>query len=125
MTGKLDAEEEGNLSEPIKLEEVVATTKSSNPNKSLGPDGFNATFFKICWPIIGFDMYEAVSNFFSIGMLLKQVKNNFIALIPKCSSPLKVTVYRPISLANELYKIIVRVIAGRLKLLMPRIISPF
>ena len=36
-------------------------------NKALGPDGFNALFFKKAWNIIGDDIFAAVNEFFTTG----------------------------------------------------------
>lgn len=44
--------------------------------------------------------------------------------IPKGQSPTRVTNYRPISLCNALYKLIAKLLANRLKLILPHIISP-
>lgn len=120
----VELEEVVNFCGTVELEEVVKVIKGSSSNKSLGPDGFNALFYKVCWPIIGSEVFDAISNFFEESNLLRQVKNNFITLIPKCGSPSSPTDFSPIAIANEIYKIIARVIAGRLKPLIDKIISP-
>lgn len=61
------------------------------------------------------DVTLAIKDFFKHGRLLKQVNNNFITLIPKKDNPPLPTDFRPISLANELYKILNRILAARLK----------
>jgi hypothetical protein len=53
------------------------------------------------------------------------MNSTFIALIPKAQDPINVTDFRPISLCNVLYKLISKVLANRLKNILPDIISNY
>lgn len=59
-------------------------------------------------------IYVTVTEFFSNEKLLR-VNNTIIALIPKVSTPSKITDYRPISCCNVIYKCISRIITTRMK----------
>ena len=48
----------------------------------------------------------------------------FIAMVPKQSDSHTIHYFRPISLCNIVYKIITKILANRLKFLLPKIISP-
>jgi hypothetical protein len=50
--------------------------------------------------------------------------HTFIALIPKLSGSHSTHQFRPISLCNIIYKIISKILATRLKIYLPKIISP-
>ena len=49
--------------------------------------------------------------------------HSFITLIPKVKNPEYVSQFRPISLSNVLYHIFAKVLANRLKKIMPLLIS--
>ena len=56
--------------------------------------------------------------------VLPALNSTFIALVPKEATSNKPEKYRPIALCNVIYKLISKVIANRLKPLLPLLISP-
>lgn len=66
-----------------------------------------------------------VQHFFSHGFLLKQLNHTFIVLIPKVANPSKIDQFRPFSICNVAYMVISKILAGRLRGMLPRLISPF
>lgn len=68
---------------------------------------------------------NAAVDFFTHGNLLKAFNKTQIVLIPKTPCPEEVGNFRPISLCNYAYKILAKVIANRLKPLLPDLVSPF
>lgn len=59
-------------------------------------------------------VFEAVSEFFERGSLLKQMNNAIVALIPKGKQQPSVSDFRPISCCNVVYKTISKIFAKRL-----------
>ena len=57
------------------------------------------------------------------GALLSEINYSFLTLIPKKSDPESAGDYRPIALCNTVYKIFSKILAIRLKVLLPKIIS--
>lgn len=57
--------------------------------------------------------------------MLKQINYSFIVLIPKVEHPSKVENFWPISLCNVIYKVIAKILSGRLKGVLDSLISPF
>ncbi|PRQ20031.1 putative RNA-directed DNA polymerase [Rosa chinensis] len=95
-----------------------------NPNKAPGPDGFNCCFFQKAWSIIGEDVVAAVKEFFSSGLLLKELNSTIITLVPKVANPTTMSDFRPISCCNTLYKIIAKLLANKLKGVLHLIVGP-
>lgn len=61
---------------------------------------------------------------FALFLLLQESNFTYIALIPKVKGPQDPTQLRPITLCNVVYKISSKVLANRLKVMLPAIISP-
>jgi hypothetical protein len=94
------------------------------PNgKAPGPDGFTVEFFKACWEVVKHDVYRVVEDSRRSTSILKALNATMITLIPKENEARTPDQYRPIALCNVVYKIISKVIANRLKPLLPTLIS--
>lgn len=68
-------------------------------------------------------MLNYVKLFFEQGYLDPDLNHTHICLIPKIENPASVRNYRPISLSNDAYKIISKIMAERLKPWLSYIIS--
>lgn len=94
------------------------------PLSSPGPDGFLVAFYQSHWNIIGSVVCYIVIGVFKTNELTNDLNATQIALIPKATNPTKVFEFRLISLCNVIYKnIIVKILANRLKTILPLIIS--
>ena len=112
------------LSRPYSSEEVKAALFQMGPTKAPGPDGMNAFFYQKFWNIVGNEVTDAVLDFLHMSHMVPDINYTYIVLIPKVKKPEKMADFRPISLCNEIYKIISKVLANRLKLILPQLISP-
>ncbi|GJY62450.1 putative RNA-directed DNA polymerase [Tanacetum coccineum] len=120
---RLSMEGANSMIREVSDKEIKDTMFSMGDNKALGPDGFSAAFFKEAWDIIGVDVCKAIKEFFTNGILLKELNHTIIALIPKVNSPVRINDYRPISCCNTLYKRISKILANRMKESLSKLIS--
>lgn len=67
---------------------------------------------------------SAVQEFFHSGQLLKQLNAIALALVPNIPQHVKVTDYTPIACCITVHKCISKILANRLKLSLPHLISP-
>eukprot|EP00253_Pinus_taeda_P031182 PITA_31182 len=112
-------EDNFNLYRPITDEEVNEVLKDMQNGKAPSPDGFNVDFFKACWNIVKQDIVQVVEESKLNKTILKVLNTSFISLIPKQAMAQTPDKFRPIALCNVVYKIISKVVANRLKPLLP------
>ena len=66
---------------------------------------------------------QAIINCLNTGSIPSTISRTFITLIPKVKKPSRVSDFRPIALCNIIYKLVSKVVANRLKKVLPYIIS--
>ena len=96
---------------------------SFQTNKSPGNDGIPIEFYKRCWNLISQPFLESVSESFEKGEMSNSQKQAVITLIEKKGKDrCLIENWRPISLLNVDAKILSKVIATRIKKVLPDII---
>ena len=103
---------------PFSREEIDLLIKQIPTDKAPGPDGFNGLFMKKCWQIIKEDFYKLFDAFFELDVNLESISNSFITLVAKINSPETVNDFRPISLLNMDIKLLIKLLADRLQLVI-------
>ena len=100
----------------IDSKEVLNVLKNMKNNKSPGPDGLPAEFFKFFWKDISAFLVRSFNNSYLKGFLPISQNQGAISILPKGNKPRELlTNWRPISLLNTSYKILSSCIAHRLK----------
>lgn len=72
---------------------------------------------------MGDDVSEVVRSAVNSSVFPPSINHTYITLIPKVKSVERVTNFRHIALCNILYKLVAKVLASRLKKLLPDVIS--
>ena len=103
--------------------EVVHALKQMAPLNAPGPDGMPPIFYQHYWHLIGDDVARAVLFCLQNGHFPPDLNRTYPTLIPKVKKPEQVTDFYNIALCNVLYKLVSKVLANRLKKILPLIIS--
>jgi hypothetical protein len=107
----------------VTSEEVHQALIQMEPMKSPGPDRFPTAFYQDHWDLVWEEVVKAVKDFFRFGWFDPDINFTHIALVPKIANPSRISDFRPISLCCEIYKILFKVMANRLKIIFPMLIS--
>ena len=91
--------------------------------KALCSNGMPTLFFQKFCDIVRSDVTKAILGFLNGEDFIDEINQTFIVLIPKKHPPQDMKQLRPISLCNIFYKIISKVLANRLKAVLPSVIS--
>jgi hypothetical protein len=111
------------LIRPFEEKKVKEALFQMFPTKVPGPDGYPTQFFQTHWDLCGEEVTLAVLRVLKGEDDVRDINQTFIVLIPKVASPEELGQFRPISLCNVIYKIASKVMANRLKVCLPEIIS--
>ena len=106
----------------VTLHEVEQAIAKLKDGKASGPDGFISSFFHSFWEQIKLEVWALVEESRIMHWILPSLNMKFLDLIPKEENSSMPEKYRSIALCNVIYKLISKVIANRLKPLLPLLI---
>ena len=109
---------EANITE----QEIKTTINLLKINKSPGDDGIVSEFYKEYWYLIHKEFTRVVQHIFAANTLSPSQYNAILTLLYKKGEREDIRNWRPISLLNTDYKIITKILAERLKKVLPSII---
>ncbi|XP_038985517.1 uncharacterized protein LOC120111723 [Phoenix dactylifera] len=112
------------LIRPVLAREIQEVMWSLEGDKTPGPDGFPPFFFRRYWMIVGQRVTEAIQQYFSTAVMSTDWQRTLVTLIPKRQDASEPSHFRPISLCTTLYKVTAKILALRLRDILPRLISP-
>nr|GEV25673.1 RNA-directed DNA polymerase, eukaryota, reverse transcriptase zinc-binding domain protein [Tanacetum cinerariifolium] len=120
---KLTCVQQSDLEIDVSNDGIKRAVWDCGVDKSSGPKGFTFGFYLHFWKLIENDVVAAVKYFFQIGSIPKGCNSSFIALILKIRDAKMVKDFWPISLIGSLYKIIAKILANRLVVVLGDILN--
>ena len=120
----ISGEEAAWLDRPFEENEILHVVQGCNGDKAPGPDGFSLAFFQQCWGVVGKDMLAVCHEFHEYCSFERSLNATFVSLIPKKHGADEIKDFRPISLVGGMYKIIAKLLANRLSVVLGNIVSP-
>lgn len=108
----------------ITRQEIFQTIMSMGSFKAPGPDGLQAIFYKSQWETVGEALCQLIYEIFSDHSKVGEINATLITLIPKVENVTSMHQFRPISLCNVSYKVVTRILAKRLRMVIEELVSP-
>ena len=104
--------------------EVEVSLWSVKPFKAPCPDGYHAGFYQRNWHIVKDSVVKLVAKIFESRSMPSHLNKTLITLIPKCPGADCLSLFRPISLCNTIYKLVTKVLVNRIRPMLNNLVSP-
>ncbi|KAK4571672.1 hypothetical protein RGQ29_030188 [Quercus rubra] len=108
---------------PFVEEEILQVVSDMEGDKAPGPDGFTMAFYQHCWKVVEKDVLAVFEEVFHHCKFEKSLNATFLVLIPKKNDASDIRDFQPISLVGSVYKILAKVLANRLRMVLNQLIS--
>ena len=111
------------LERPFNEEEIKEAVFDCDGSKASGLDGYSMMVIQAQWDIVKVDILKVFGEFYRMGIINDITNETYICLIPKKINSCRVRDFGLISLVISLYKIIAKVLAKRLQVVLGKTIS--
>ena len=118
----LDNNEAEGLENLFSEEEVFVALTDLGKDKASRPDGFTMAFWLFGWDVVKVEIMGFFREFHERSKFVKYLNATFLVLVPKKGGAEDLKDFRPISLVGSLYKLLVKVLANRIKKVMGKVI---
>ena len=112
------------LEEPITTDELTDAVKQGKPHKAPGRDGICLEFYKKPWETIKQGLLDVMNDMYRERQITDRQKHGIIVCIPIKAQPTRPEDYRPLTLLNTDYNLLIRIIANRLRPWLTDILHP-
>lgn len=119
--GRVHSELKNRLEPSFTREEVYQTIEQMHPLKGPGQTDYQ----HFCIENFSNDVTHLVLAILNHEADMKDLNHTFICLIPNVKNPKHAKYFRAISLCNVIFEIITKIIANRIKLILPFIVGPY
>jgi len=110
------------LENPITKDELHTAVENGKRHKSPGPDSISHEFYKYMWENCNEDLLDVLNNIYIEGEASTGQKHGHIVRLPKVNNPVSPEHYRPLTILNTDYKLLIRILAYRLRPWMEEVI---
>ena len=121
--GQIGRMERGWLERRFEKEEILLVVTEMEGDKAPSLDGFSMAFFHHCWRVVKRDVLALFEEFYQHYKFEKSLNATFIVLIPKKNDASNIRDFKPIRLVGNIYKILAKVLANLLKVVLDQFIS--
>ena len=119
----IEEEERQSLEKEFTKEEVIQVLKEMEGDKTPSPNAFTMAFFQKCWTVVEKDVMDFFDYFHRNFVFERSMNASFLTLIPKKCNAVNIKDFHPISLVGNVYKLLSKVLANRLRAVLDKLIS--
>ncbi|KAL3698736.1 hypothetical protein R1sor_012812 [Riccia sorocarpa] len=120
---KVSSQQNEALAAVPEMEELEKIVKGLPEEKAPGLDGVTAEVLTRCWSFMKIDCLAMLVSFWEDGVLTLCDSKGVIKLLPKNAERQRLRNWRPITLLTLTYKLISKVLASRLKGVLPGLVD--